>query len=376
MSSVSRTRSCLAGALAVLSLTSCGSESPVLAPETTQNNPPHRAAVRVLVAKAENGVLESRPLATGLTRAFHRAQVAAEVSGRILRRAAEPGASVLVGAPLVVLDPTRAQLALDEARARLMSRQTDLDEATRDAQRGEKLASEKAISDSELDRLDSRRDRTAAALSLSKVQLARAIRNLEDTTVRAPFDGIVESIDVDAGEFIRAGTPVGMVIDLARIRVHAGVTANEARRLAPGDPLQIVFDAGNGRPHEGTIQSIGQVAHERNGTFAVEIWLPNPNREIRDGMTATIAFKPSAQSDGPLIPRAALARSSNGAVVFVVEGTGAIQTAAQRRVRLGRSDDESIEVLEGVQAGEMVVIDGHFALNDQSPVLVDRNDGA
>jgi RND family efflux transporter MFP subunit len=362
--------------LSTLILGACRAEETQEPTATAVSTGPERAAVRVLVAEAKRDRLEVRPNATGLTRAFQRARVAAEVSGRVLRRAAEPGTPVRTGDPLLALDPTRAELARNEAQASLVSRQTDLDEATRSARRGEELASENAISDSELDRLRSRRDRAKAALNLAEVHLAGALQNLADTTVRAPFDGIVESIDVDAGDFIRAGTPVAMVVDLGRVRIHAGVTANEAARLAVGDPVQIVFDAGTGRPYQAAIQSIGQVANPRTGNFSVEIWLPNTDRSIRDGITATLAFNPSARGDAPLIPRAALARSPNGAVVFVVEGTGKIQMAVQRTVRLGRSDNMKIEVLEGVQEGELVIIDGHFALNDGSPVLIDRNNGA
>ena len=358
-----------------LPLAACGEKRPEESTKTIADDTTQQAAVRVLVAEAKRDKLEVRPSATGLTRAFQRAQVAAEVSGRVLQRAAEPGASVRAGDPLLKLDPTRTELALREAEAGVVSRQTDLDEATRSARRGEDLSAEKAISDSELDRLRSRRDRAAAALSLAEVHLARALQDLADTTVRAPFDGIVESIDADPGDFLRAGTPVAMVVDLARVRVHAGVTASEASRLAVGDPVQIVFDAGSGRPFEALVQSIGQVANPRTGNFSVEVWMPNADRSIRDGITATLAFNPSTESDGPLVPRAALARSPRGAVVFVVEGAGEIQRATRRMVRLGRSDQDKVEILDGVQAGEMVVTDGHFALNDGSPVLIDRNNG-
>ena len=335
-----------------------------------------QAAVRVLVSRARADSLQAKPQASGLSRAFQRAAVAAEVSGRVLRRMAEAGDSVRAGTPLLELDPTRARLAQREAEASLLSRQTDLAEAQKDARRGDELSAQQAISDSELERLHARRDRAAAGLRLAEVHLARARENLDDTTVRAPFDGIVESVDVDAGEFIAAGTPVAMVVDLGKIRLRAGLTASEAARLTVGDPVQVVFDAGSGRPHSASIRSIGKVADPASGTFTVEIWLPNEDLSIRDGMTATIEFNPSVELELPLIPRAALARSGTNAVVFVVEGTGKIQRVSQRQVRLGRSDDQNIEVLQGVEAGEQVVIDGHFALRDGSPVLVDQSSGA
>ena len=376
MFSVSRKKGRLLYASGALFIAACGASSSDLATRTPADEGAAQAAVRVRVARATAAGLDAKPQASGLTRAFQRAAVAAEVSGRVLRRTAEPGDRVLAGAPLLELDQTRVQLAQREAEAGLISRQTDLAEATRDAKRGDELASQQAISDSERERLHARRDRATAALRLAEVHLARAQQNLRDTIVRAPFDGIVESVDVDPGEFIPAGTPVALIVNLDRVRLRAGLTANEANRLRVGDPVQVVFDAGSGRARSGSVQSIGQVANPRTGTFAVEIWLPNPDLSIRDGMTATIEFNPTVQINLPLIPRSALARSGSGAVVFVVQGDGDIQRASQRAVRLGRSDDAQIEVLQGVEADELVVIDGHFALQDGSPVLLDQNDGA
>ena len=376
MFSVSRKKSrllCISGILLVSACGSAASDPPNPSAATTE---PAQAAVRVLVSQARAESLEAKPQASGLTRAFQRAAVAAEVSGRVLRRLAEAGDAVRAGAPLLELDQTRARLAQREAEASLLSRQTDLAEARKDARRGDQLAAEKAISESELERLHARRDRAAAAVRLAEVHLSRATKNLDDTIVRAPFDGIVETVDVDPGEFIAAGTPVAMVVDLDKVRLHAGLTASEAARLTVGDPVQVVFDAGSGQTHTAAIRSIGKVADRGSGTFTVEIWLPNKDLSIRDGMTATIEFSPSVELKLPLIPRAALARSGTNAVVFVVEGTGKIQRAAKRKVRLGRSDDQKIEVLQGVEAGELVVIEGHFALRDGSPVLVDQSSGA
>ena len=376
MFSVSRKKGLLVCASASLLLAACGASREDLAIRTPAEEGAAQAAVRVRVAPATAASLNAKPQASGLTRAFQRAAVAAEVSGRVLRRTAEPGDRVQAGAPLLELDQTRVQLAQREAEAGLLSRQTDLAEATRDAKRGDELASQQAISDSERERLHARRDRATAALRLAEVHLARAQQNLRDTIVRAPFDGIVESVDVDPGEFIPAGTPVALIVNLDRVRLRAGLTANEANRLRVGDPVQVVFDAGSGRARSGAVQSIGQVANPGTGTFAVEIWLPNPDLSIRDGMTATIEFNPTVQTNLPLIPRSALARSGSGAVVFVVQGDGEIQKASKRAVRLGRSDDAKIEVLQGIEADELVVIDGHFALQDGSPVLLDQNDGA
>lgn len=332
----------------------------------------HAAAIRVQAMPATTGTLHSRPHATGMSRSFRRATVSAETGGRVIERRAEAGDEVEAGDPILVLDQLRPTLARDEARAGVITAETDLAEAERDLKRGDDLAAQKAISDSELDRYRSRRDRARAGLAIAQARAARAEQDLLDATIRAPFNGTVERVDADVGDLVNPGTPVAVVVDLARVRVRAGVTANEAARLHAGQPASLIFDAGDGRERRGRVRSVGRLADARSGTYSVEIWLENSDRAIRDGMTARVEFDTDADRPVLLIPRAALARSGSGVVAFVVEGEGTIRHARRRAIRLGRSDDEHIEVTGGLDAGELVITDGHFALDDGAPITLDR----
>lgn len=329
--------------------------------------------MRVQAQLVTRGALDSRPRATGMSRAFRRATVAAEVGGRVVERRAEAGDTVRMGDPILVLDPQRPTLARDEAAAAVLVATTDFAEAERDLARGEDLARQKAISDSELDSYRARRDRANANLTMARARAERATQDLRDATIGAPFDGTVERVQADVGDLVAAGMPAAVVVDLSRVRVHAGVTATEAARIRPGQEVKMIFDAGDGRVRNGRVRSVGRLADERSGTYSVEIWLDNEDATIRDGMTARVEFDSTGYDQSLLVPRAALARSRNGAVVFVVEGSGDIRRASRRAVRLGRSDDTHIEILGGVEAGELVVTDGHFALDHDAPLILDNS---
>jgi membrane fusion protein (multidrug efflux system) len=374
MFSVLRRRGALClGVGAALALASgCGGDSSARKEPAAGASEHSRPAVRVQIAQVRTGQLDVQPRTTGLSRAFRRATVSAEVGGRVVERAAEPGDHVRTGTPLLVLDSRRPGLTRDEARAGLRSRETDLAEAERELKRGQDLARQHALSESEFDRLGSQRDRAIAAVALSRAHVARAEQDFADATVRAPFAGSVEQVNADVGDYIQPGTPVAVVIDLSRVRVQTGVTATEAARLHEKMPVTLVFDAGDGRARAGIIRSIGRLADARTGTYPVEIWLDNEDGAIRDGMMASIEFADDEGASVPLVPRAALARNRRGVVVYVVEGDGEIRRAVMREVQLGRSDQAHIEVLDGLQPGETVITDGQFAIENGAPVVIDR----
>ncbi len=341
------------------------------APASAVATPAFRPAIRVRVAEIRRGVV-APPTAVGVASAFQSARVAAEVPGRVLRRVVEPGDPVERDAPLVVLDASRLQLAVDQARAQREARAVDLADARRELRRGRELIRKRAISQRELDELETAVKRADAALRAAEVALARAERALADATVRAPFGGTVEEVLVDVGEYLQPGTPVATVVDFSRVRVRAGVTAAEAADLEVGQPAEISFETLGGAAARGVVHSIGRVADPGTGTYPVELWIEDPDPRLREGMVGRVRFARREAEERPVAPHDALIRRDGKPAVFVVVEGEDGPRAELRPVRTGRSDDHAIEILDGVAVGERVVIDGQFALRDGAPVTVDQ----
>ena len=120
-----------------------------------------------------------------------------------------------------------------------------------------------------------------------------------------------------------------------------------------------------------SLKSVGSVASERDGTYAVELWIDAPPPGLRDGLVASVDLPSAEQAARPLAPRAALMRRAGKPEMFVVEGSGDARVARLREVRTGRSEGDWIEVLDGLRDGDEVVVEGQFALRDGTPVLVD-----
>ena len=121
------------------------------------------------------------------------------------------------------------------------------------------------------------------------------------------------------------------------------------------------------------LRSVARAADPKDGTYAVELWIEEPDPRLRDGMIASLAFDTQSPERQTLAPRVALLRRDGRSEVFVVErAPGSHDGVARSRVvRTGRTSGERVEILEGLEAGEEVVVDGHFALRDGAPIAID-----
>ena len=150
------------------------------------------------------------------------------------------------------------------------------------------------------------------------------------------------------------------------------MTATEASALRAGAPASLSVTALGGRSFAATVHSVGRTADEGTGTYPVELWLDNPDGVLRAGMVTRVRL-PNDDAEAVLrVPRSALVRRGGTLAVFVVEGPVGALDARVREVRVGRQGGESVELLEGVRAGERVVIEGQFALSDGAPVVIDE----
>jgi membrane fusion protein (multidrug efflux system) len=360
------------GSLVLLGSMGCGdSESRLAMSETMPGQAALETRLRVKVDSVRRGTLARGGSVVGTVRAFHHAQIMAETQGRVVARVVEPGAVVEKGDAIVELESTRLKLEVRRTDASLQAARTVLAHAQREFERGQQLAAESAISAQRQDDLRLALDRAKDELALAEVARDTARRDLEDARIEAPFDGSVDSIEVSVGDFVSPGTPVATLVDLSRVRIFGGVTAREAARLRPGSIANVSFADLGGRTFEATLESVGRVANPSDGTYAIELWMDNEETLMRDGLVARIELSNEHAQEFVLARREALLRRDGRPEVFVVSEESGRLVAHSRILRTGRSDGNWIEVVEGLEPGDRIVYDGHFALEDGSMVEID-----
>ncbi len=325
--------------------------------------------IRVRTAAVANIAVGSNGLATGTVKAFRQATVAAEIPGRIVERLAEPGTPARQGQVLLRIDAERALLRLQRSEAMAEAARIDWEHLTHEYQRSLRLLAKKVVSQDAVDDLRFAEANARARLQAARVEVSAAQRDVRDAEVRAPFDGQVETVAVQVGDYVNPGQAILTQTDFSQARVIAGVTSRDAALILSGSTASIVFDDLGGQALDATVTSVGKVKDQIAGTYPVELRIAGGNAAsaLREGMVGSVAWH--AQSDPVAaalsIPTAALVRHEGRIGTYVIEA----DKAYLRDIRIGRSDGQRVEVLSGLSAGQEVVTDGQFALRDGAPVV-------
>lgn len=328
--------------------------------------------LRVEVATAQEILMRVRGTNTGVVHAWRAATVAAEVPGRIVERHIEPGYEAKRGETLLVVDQERLRASLRQAEAAYNIRAVDLADTQTKLERSRELLEKKHISQDVVDDQRFAVDRATAALAAAKAQHDDSRYVLEDATIRAPFDGKIEAVHAQLGDYVRTGDPIATITDFSRARIITGIPSSSISLIALNDYAEVGFSDLGGVRLEARVTNVGSIKDRIAGTFPVELELDTQDvKGLRDGLVGTIAWAADDNNVPTLaVPVAALVRRQGSVTVFVaLDGR-----VVSRPVRTRRNDGIMVEVVDGLAAGERVVVSGHFALQSGSRIEIFEGD--
>lgn len=256
-----------------------------------------RPPPQVRIAEIAAEPMVSEVVLQGRTEADRRAEVRAEVGGRVEEVAADRGARLRAGDVIVRIAENDRRAELDRARARLQQRELEQNAASRLQQRG---------FESEI-----RLAQATAELNAARSEARRAELALQHTVVRAPFDGVLETRAVVLGDFVSPGGVIGTVIDLDPIRVVGFVSERNVARLALGQRGTVRFVGG--AELEGRVGFVASSADPATRTFRVELHVPNPEGRIVEGLTAQLRL-PGEPVQAHRFPPSVLTLADDGSV--------------------------------------------------------------
>jgi len=202
---------------------------------------------------------------------------------------------------------------------------------------------------------------TQAEINVKKAQIA-----LEKTKIEAPFSGIITDIKVSPGENIIVGRELFTLVNINRIRVHARVLESEIGKMKVGREVDLHFSAYPSKVFKGEVSAISPVVNPEDKTCKVFVDVDNPQEEIKPGMHAEVEIAAEIYRDRLLVPQDSILTRSGRKLLFVVEGG----LAKWRYIEVGLENENFAEVLDGVEAGEQVIIEGHFTLAHDATVKV------
>ena len=268
------------------------SEDPAPVVEAAEPEPP---AVQVRESVAEPVTLTFS--SEGQAQPDRDTPLRAEASGNVAELFVAKGALVEQDEPIARLSATRAEADLEQAREEQARAQRELENAQSLQERG--IATADRVAEA----------RAAAASAEAAVTNAEAA--LEDLVIRAPFPGRLETLSLDAGEFVTAGEEVGRLVDNRPLTVEIQVPQQALGRIESGQTAQVRFITGETR--EGTVTFVGSAAQSETRTFLAEIEVPNEDGEIPAGISAEVVI-PTGTAEAHFIRPSIVSLDPEGAL--------------------------------------------------------------
>ena len=332
-----------AGAIA---LAACGHPA-------TEAPAPARA---VTVAPVVDATLADAVHTVGLLTPKDEARLAFKVGGVIEAIRVEEGAAVKSGQLLAILMQAEIGSAVEQARQAA-------DKGERDLARGKALYADGVATEEQVQDLN-----TAARVGAAALRSAQF--NARYTRIEAPADGVVLRKLAQPNELVQPGQPVLVVGGNGRgWIVRTSLADRDVVRVRVGDRAELAFDAWPGRAFSGRISNVSSAAEPATGTFPVEIQVEQDGERFVQGLVAKVGLVPQGRSVAatPVVPlQALLEANGDQAFVFVVDA-GA-RRARRVAVHIGRLADARVEIVDGLKAGDQVVVDGAAFLADGETV--------
>ena len=269
------------------------------------------------------------------------------------------------------------------SRAQLAEAEASATKAAQDFERAGALYADKAMTKTDYDTAKSQYDSTRAKVAAARSQIQAAVAavqagqatlgsatlGLHDTSLIAPFSGVVVQRSIELGSLVAPGAAAFTIVDIASVRASFGVPDTVVVNLKPGARLNLFAEALPERSFTGIVTSIAAVADSSTRLFQVQVTVPNSDAVLRPGMIATLALENIASLDPvPVVPVSAVVRAKENAsefAVVVIDG----DKARRQPVKLCGNYGDRVAI-QGLKVGDRVISSGAALISEGEAVEV------
>ncbi|RZI43289.1 efflux RND transporter periplasmic adaptor subunit [Herbaspirillum sp. HC18] len=316
------------------------------------------APVAVDVAKVVAVKLVDDINAVGSIRSNESVVIRPEVSGRIVKLNFADGQQVRKGHLLVGFDATVNQAEVQQAKAELGIAKANYD-------RNVDLAKQKFIS-------DRARDESQANVQVLEAKLALAEARLSKLEIRAPFSGIVGIRNVSVGDYVKDGTDLINLEDISSVKVDFRVPERYVDLVQKGQTLEVTVDALPGKPFRAKVDAIDPQVDSSGRSALLRGRIDNGQGKLKPGMFARVRLILAERDNALVVPEEAIVPMGNKITVWKIVDNKAVRA----EVKPGLRRAAQVEIVQGLQAGDMVVTAGQIRLSkDGAPVRIAPSGG-
>jgi RND family efflux transporter MFP subunit len=289
-----------------------------------------------------------------------------QVEGQVTRIFVQSGDRVKRGAPLLEIDPLKQQATVSNQEASHRARLANLEWTRKELSRRKELSAAGVISRQDLDQAQSAYDAALADVEAMEAGVREQRVQLHYYTVKAPDTGIVGDIPVRVGDRVKVDTVLTTVDKSGELEAYVSVPAEKAAAVHPGTVVEILDDS---KPAARCVVIfVSPRVDPDSQLLLIKAIVPNKDHYFRNAQMvhARVMWR---EAEYPLIPVTAVVRVSGQTFAFVAEGAGKQVVARQRAVRLGDIVGNNYIVLDGIKAGERMIVSGMQILADGMPVV-------
>ena len=335
-------------------VTTRGSRQPIFSVEATRIDAhPHELVVT----------------APGVVDAFEHVQVTARVSGVVDKVTFVEGQDVKLGQVLAYIDSRRYALGVSAARAALEKSQAMAadSQAALNRRQNASTSNPGLIPGEELESYQTKMRTAQADVDQANETVKLAQLNLEDSNVKAPTAGIIQTRNVQTGQFVQAGAVIATLLRRDPLLLHFNVTTAEAPRLKVGMPVEFTLKESH-QKYSAKITLVTGAADDESRLVPITAQIATEHQFwLRPGTFAQVQIKLTSTRQFPMIPQSAARPSDHGFLAFIVEG----DVAHEHVLQLGmNTTDGFVEVQTGLDAGTLLVTRGVEALTDGTKVRI------
>lgn len=331
------------------------------APAAVEAPPP---PVHAVVIQPESVAPTSR--ATAEILANRQSYMRSETAGRVVDVLVEAGDRVDDGQVLLRLDVGRPASAAQAANAAVAQSEARLNQAERELARTRTLVKTGGLPEQRLDDAQDAVRLASAARDAARAEARLARRGLTEAIVRAPFGGTVVERSVELGEYLAPGSPLLTLADTSLLKARVLLDPREALDVSVGRKAVVHAYARPGEEFGGEVVRVGEVIDPRTRRLPVEIEIEDHDGRLRPGLVARFSVQTGEPRSVIRVPLdGVFERFGNQHVYVVVDGV-----AQRRAIVLGPVRAGYVEVVEGLQPGELVVSKGVTRVVDGSKVRV------
>ena len=312
----------------------------------TSNRPP--AAVQTVEVISETMALTLDSV--GQLSSPNSTEITAEISGKIVSLDVPEGAEIEQGHLLVKIDDAQARAAVSVNRAR--SRNAREIQARLQALRGSEITSEQEI------------DNARAAREASDGELETAETRLEKTEIRAPFRGVLGLREVSLGTFLEPGDPIVRLTQIQPLHLVFGLPERHIGEIAVGQEVKALV--ATCKQFTARVTAIDPRIDAASRIVYIKAAVPNEDAALLPGMSAVVRLKTGEVENALTVPHEAIIRQGTRRLLYVLLEDGSVES---REVTLGILHSDRVQILSGVNAGEVVVATGHQKLRPGAKVV-------